>query len=219
MVKSEDKERVFVYGASGHAKVVIDIIEKQGLHEVAFLVDDDQALKGSNFFGYDVIGGKAELLALENVPRLAFVAIGNNQIRSRVANWLSVNNFDLISAIHPKSIVGRNVSIGAGSVIMAGAVINSDTRIGQNVIVNTCASVDHDCQIADGVHLAPGSTLCGSAKVGDGSFICAGATVAPNLSIGKRVTVGAGATVIKNIEDDLTVVGVPAAGLGKVGVD
>lgn len=203
-------KKIFVFGASGHAKVVIDIIEREGLHEIAFLVDDDPALKGSDFFGYRVIGGKQELLHAEEQIPIAIVAIGSNTARLNVANWLRANGYSLVSAIHPAARIGRDAIWGDGTVVMAGAVINPSVRIGDVSIINTGANIDHDCSIGNGVHIAPGSTLCGSVSVGDGSFICAGATIIPNLALGKNVIVGAGSTVISNLENDVTAVGSPA---------
>lgn len=206
----EIEEKIFIFGASGHAKVVIDVVEQQGTSTIAFLVDDNPLLKDADFFGYHVIGGKSELLAMKNPPKRVIVAIGSNKARSAVADWLARNGFELVSAIHPAAKLGRGVLIGSGTVIMAGAVINSDTTIGKNVIVNTRASIDHDCTIGDNVHLAPGSTLCGSVNVGENSFVCAGATIIPNLAIGKSVTVGAGSVVIRDVPDATTVAGIPA---------
>lgn len=205
------REKIFVFGAGGHAKVVIDVIERQGLYEIVFLVDDDPALKGREFFGYPIIGGKDELLALPKRPSHGIVAIGINRVRSMISDWLVDKRFCLVTAVHPSAQVGRGVVIGVGTVVMAGAVVNSDACIGDNVIVNTCSSIDHDCIIGNCVHLAPGSTLCGSVTIGRGSFVCAGASIIPNLVIGNNVTVGAGATVIRNVPDHVTVVGSPAS--------
>ncbi|MGE0918627.1 acetyltransferase [Trichlorobacter lovleyi] len=202
------KEKIFVFGASGHAKVVIDIIERQGLYEIVFLADDDPGLKGTVVYGYQVIGGKDDLLT--NAIERGIVAIGSNQSRRSVSLWLTDNGFELASAVHPTAQLARGVTIGAGSVIMAGAVINADSRIGDNVIVNTRSSIDHDCVVGNFTHIAPGATLCGTVQIGEGSFICAGATVIPNLTIGSFVTVGAGAVVVHNILDGVTVAGIPA---------
>ena len=208
------KEKIFVFGASGHAKVVIDIIEQQGLYEIAFLADDNPKLKGTTLYGYPVIGGKTELF--ESDVKRGIVAIGSNKARQAVSSWLTANGFDRINATHPSAYIARGVTIAAGTVIMAGVVINSDSVIGHDVIVNTRASIDHDCTIGDGTHIAPGATLCGTVSVGEGSFVCAGVTVIPNLTIGRNVTVGAGATVIDNISDNLIVAGTPAKILNKI---
>jgi len=209
------KDKIFIYGASGHAKVVIDIIEKQGLYDIAFLVDDDLSLQGTDFFGYPVAGGKDDLLTLADAPQKAIVAIGSNSARCKVSAWLSDNSIEKVSAIHPSAQLSRGVQIGVGSVVMAGVCINAVTVVGEDVIVNTRASVDHDCVIGNGVHLAPGSTLCGTVTVGAQSFFSAGATIIPNLIIGSDVIVGAGSTVIKDVPDGVTVVGSPAMPLSK----
>lgn len=210
MNKQAELDKIFVFGASGHAKVVIDIIERQGLYSIMFLVDDDPCLKDSEFYGYRVIGGKHELLEARDHICCGIVAIGSNQARIAVADWLADNQFRLVSAIHPMAQLGRGVTVADGTAIMAGAMINSDSRIGRNVIVNTRTSIDHDCTIEDGVHIAPGATLCGTVKIGYGSFVCAGATIIPNMTIGHNVIVGAGSTVIRDVPDCTLVAGSPA---------
>lgn len=202
------KEKIFVFGAGGHAKVVVDIIERQGLYEVAFLVDDRPEMKGAVVYGCQVIGGREELI--DSGVRRGIVAIGSNSVRCSIAGWLAGEGMELVSALHPSAQLARGVTIGSGSVVMAGAVVNSDASIGYDVIINTGATVDHDCSIGDGAHIAPGATLCGTVTVGAGTFICAGATVIPNLTIGKGVVVGAGSTVIGNVPDGTTVAGTPA---------
>ncbi|PLX87857.1 MAG: serine acetyltransferase [Desulfuromonas sp.] len=207
-------EQIFIYGASGHAKVVIDIIERQGLYRVAFLVDDDPALWGLDFFGYPVIGGRTELMNHVAPPRKAVVAIGANATRLRVADWLCEQGFELVSAVHPSAQVSRGVSIGTGTVVMANAVVNAETRIGDNVIINTGATVDHDCVLDDGVHVSPGANLAGEVSIGSGSWIGIGAVVRQQISIGRETTVAAGAAVVRDVADGVTVAGVPAAPLG-----
>lgn len=203
-----EREAIFVFGASGHARVVIDVIEREGRYRIAFIADDDTALKGSELYGYPVIGGKEELAAA-GVGR-GIVAIGSNTARAGVAEWLTASGVQLVRAQHPSAQIGRDVEIGPGTVVMAAAVVNPGSRIGDNVIVNTRASVDHDCRIGSGVHIAPGAVLCGNVAVGEGSFICAGATVIPNITVGRHVVVGAGSTVLEGIPDYCTAVGVPA---------
>jgi sugar O-acyltransferase (sialic acid O-acetyltransferase NeuD family) len=199
---------MFVFGASGHAKVVIDIIEKQGAYRIAFLADDDAGLKGTLMYGYRIIGGRNELRASQ--IRQGIIAIGSNRGRDRVAAWLASYGCELVSAIHPSAQIGRGVCMGFGSVVMAGAIINSDTGIGSNAVVNTRASIDHDCIIEDVVHIAPGATLCGNVYIGSGSIIGAGATILPNLRIGSNTIVGAGSTVTGDLPSNCTAVGTPA---------
>jgi len=212
------REKIFIYGASGHAKVVIDLLERQGRVDIAFLVDDDPALAGRDFFGYKVIGGWRELLDGRFADlRAAIVAIGDNHIRGRLAGRLLAGGYRLDAAIHPAASLGRGVTVGHGTVVMAGAVVNADAVIGANVIVNTGAIVDHDCRIGAGVHLGPGAVLCGNVAVGEATLVGAGATILPNLTIGAGATIGAGSTVIDNLPDGVTVAGTPARSLQSCG--
>ena len=209
------KEKLVVFGAGGHAKVVIDIIEQQGIYEIAGLLDDDLKHQGKRFFGYPVLGTRADLPALFSAQlRHAIVTIGDNASRAAVAAHLDQHGWRFASAVHPRASVGRGVKIGPGSVVMAGCVVNADAYLGGQVIVNTGATVDHDCRIEDAVHLAPGCHLCGGVRVGQGSLIGAGSTVIPGVNIGRNVIVGAGSTVIRDVADAMTVSGSPARPLG-----
>ena len=206
------QQKIFLYGASGHAKVVLDAMEKQGMYKVICLFDDDPTLNQRKVFGYIVQGGRQQLLCFgeQFEIKVGFVAIGNNDVRARIAEWLRQAGYKLATVVHPAAQIGRGVSLGEGVVVMAGAVINSDTVVGDNVIINTGATIDHDCLIAAATHVAPGATLCGNVKIGEGSLIGAGSTIIPGVKIGKHVTVGAGSTVIRDIPDTMLVTGTPA---------
>jgi len=205
------KEKLLVFGAGGHAKVVIDIIEQQGVYEIAGLLDDDLKHKGGSFFGYSVLGTRADLPALISAElRHAIVTIGDNASRAAVAAHLDQHGWRFASAIHPRASIGRGVNIGPGCVVMAGCVVNADATLGAQVIVNTGATVDHDCRIEDAVHIAPGCHLCGGVSVGQGSLVGAGTTVTPGVRLGRKVIVGAGSTVIRDIADEAKVSGSPA---------
>lgn len=205
------KDKLVVFGAGGHAKVVIDIIEQQADYEIAGLLDDDPRHRGSRFFGYPVLGTRADLPALFSAGlHHAIVTIGDNASRAAVAALLHRDGWQFASAVHPRASVGRGVKIGPGSVVMAGCVVNADACIGAQVIVNTGATVDHDCRIEDAVHIAPGCHLCGGVSVGQGSLLGAGSTVTPGVRIGSRVIVRAGSTVLRDVADEARVSGVPA---------
>ncbi|OEK01619.1 acetyltransferase [Roseivirga sp. 4D4] len=192
---------MILFGASGHAKVIIDILEKQGV-EVGFLVDANPEIKSLQ--SYRVINESeidSYLLDQEII-----ISIGDNKIRKELSEQLK-SEFGW--AVHPSSILGDDVTIGQGTVIMAAAVVNSSTEIGNHAIINTACSIDHDCSIADYVHISPNATLCGTVTVGEGTHIGAGATIAPNLSIGEWATIGAGTVIIKDVPDRAVVVGNP----------
>ncbi len=197
--ESSKKSRLIIIGASGHGKVVADIALLNGYKDIVFL-DDDESKKECG--GFPVVGNTCEA---QNLIGDKIVAIGNAAVRKRIQNTI-----EAVTLIHPNAVIGRNVEIGDGTVVMAGAVINTYAKIGKGCIINTAASVDHDCIIGDYVHVAVGAHICGTVSVGNGTWIGAGATVSNNVSICGDVMIGAGALVIEDLGKIGTYVGVPA---------
>ncbi|MEA9997375.1 acetyltransferase [Pseudomonas sp. 10B1] len=206
--------RLAILGASGHGKVVADTAESCGWQSVIFFDDAWPSLTRNG--PWPVAGNTYDLIRKLKDYDGVIVAIGSNPIRlAKVHELLSVGA-PLISLLHPTSTVSRHVSIGKGSVVLAGAVINIDTRVGVGAIINTACSIDHDCILADGVHVSPGARLAGGVKVAELSWIGIGASIRQLINVGARVTVGAGAVVVHDIPDDVTAIGVPARALGSV---
>ena len=188
---------VIVIGASGHGKVIADIIKKCGDNIIGFL-DDDLSKPG-------VMGKVCECLKYNDTYFV--IAIGNNKTRKMIAEKYDINYY---TAIHPTAVIADDVTIGEGSVVMANAVINPSARIGKHCIINTAAVIEHDCVIADHVHVSPNATLCGTVTVGESAHIGASAVVRNNLNIGSNVTIGIGAAVVGDIDRSGVYVGVPA---------
>lgn len=210
-------EQLLILGAGGHAKVIIDILEKQERSRNLLVYDDNPETWGGSILGYPIVGNLQTLLKdqFNNLQAGTIIAIGDNHTRLKIARTLTQNGIKLCSAIHPSAVISREVRIGAGTVLFAGAVVNADSDIGDNVIVNTAASVDHDCIIGDGAHIAPGAVICGGVNIGEGSLIGAGSVIIPGLRIGSNVIVGAGSTVLKDLEDGAKVAGTPAKNISK----
>jgi len=191
----------YIYGASGHGSVILDIFHELKIHVDAFI---DDSKTQSEFLGLKVLRMSRSLIKGSDVT---FVAIGNNQIRKRIVESF---NFKTINALHPQSIISTSVILDSGVCVMPGSVINTNVKIGSHAIINTNASVDHDCFLSDYVHISPMATLCGNVSVGELSHIGAGSVILPNVKIGKNCIIGAGAVVIEDVPDNMIVVGNPA---------
>jgi acetyltransferase EpsM len=204
-----------IIGAGGHAKVILDILEKKRIDNICFF--DDQ--KTGDFEGYPIWGKVSDIKTIikqENYMEF-IIAIGDNTLREKIANELEPFQIKYKTAIHPSAQIGKNVFIHEGTVVMANAVINSSTIIGKHCIINTSSSVDHDCTIDDFVHISPGVNIAGGVKVGKASHIGTGASVIPQIEIGYDTTIGAGAVVINNIPSNVIAVGCPAKIIKKKG--
>ena len=138
------------------------------------------------------------------------VAIGSNPARARIGQQLQSKAGRLVSIQHPHSSVSRNVAIGDGTMVSAGAVVVTGSRIGRGVILNTGCTVDHHSQVGDYAHIAPGVHLGGEVAIGGRTLVGIGAVVLPRCRVGAGCTIGAGAVVIGDVPDGVTAVGVPA---------
>lgn len=191
---------MIIYGASGHGKVIAEILEVSGISGLVFV--DDKPV-GSTFLDYPLYHTR-ELVQLDS--HALIIAVGNNKIRKAIVGRL---NADFARAIHPSAQLSKRCQPGAGTVVMAGVAVNAATKVGRHVILNTNCSVDHDCELEDYVHISPGAALAGGVSVGEGTHIGIGASVIQGIRIGKWATIGAGAVVLKDVPDFAVVVGVP----------
>ena len=204
--------RVLIIGAGGHAQVVADILKcahdaGEGVNPIGYL-DDDSDLIGQTLLDLPVFGTLADVV---NVPHDALiVALGDNATRRRVFDHLRQSGEQFAIARHPTSIIASDVSIGEGTMICAGVIVNPGSVIGQNVILNTGCTIDHHNKIGDHVHIAPGAHLGGEVVIGTGGLVGIGAPIIPRCQIGEWAIVGASACVTKSVPAGVTVVGVPA---------
>ena len=186
--------KVIVIGASGHGKVVADIVRASGDEFLGFL-DDNPSL--------NVLGAVDDCVKYD--CEFA-IAIGNAIVRERI----SKHELRWYTAVHPSAIISPSARIGEGTVIMPNAVVNADTIIGKHCIINTSAIIEHDNRIEDFAHISVGTKLGGTVHIGRSTWVGIGSTVSNNLSICDNCVIGAGAVVIHDIVERGTYVGVPA---------
>lgn len=193
----------YLFGASGHAKVVVDVINSTN-NKIIGVFDDNQQLESFQDIPFL---GKLEKDNKVLKKGEFIIAIGNNEIRKQIVNNIKSKYF---TALHRNCFISAYSVIGKGTVVMQYASVNSNAKIGNHCILNTSSVIEHDCVIDDFAHISPNATLTGSVKVGEGTHIGSGAVIIPNIKIGKWCVIGAGSVVIEDIPDYSVVVGNPA---------
>ncbi|WP_028546020.1 acetyltransferase [Paenibacillus taiwanensis] len=200
--------KTVIIGAGGHAKVVIDILRSMPQLEIVGCIDRSNV---RTVMQLPVLGDDDLLPQLWNADvKHAFVAIGNNQIRQRLAKRATEIGFTLINAVSPYAHISESASLGSGIAIMPGAIVNAEAVIDNYAIINTSSSIDHECYIGESCHVAPGSHLSGNVHVQEGAFLGTGTTVIDGIHIGAWTVVGAGSVVVRNIPAQCLAYGVPA---------
>lgn len=205
--------RVVLLGGGGHAAVCADVLEQNGWEVLGYSAP---AVERDSEMAW--LGNDDELFGLWEMPRPAlFPAIGDNLLRRRLVERAHAQGWHIPSAVSRWAMIARTASIGAGAVVMPGAVLNAHAHLGTGSIVNSGAIVEHHVRVGPFAHIAPNATLAGRVQVGEASFVGAGAVVIPEVVIGERVIVGAGATVVRNVPDGVVVVGTPARTVRTIG--
>jgi len=212
------KENVLVFGASQHCRYTLDIIEQEDKFRIVGILDDKLPI-GQDYGGYQILGtinDLREVIKTHSVSK-GIIAIGDNFIRFKISEKIKnlSDQFAFISAVHPSVIIGKNVKIGEGTLIMAGVIVNNDTIIGEHCFLATNTSIDHDCILDNYASVSAGAAIGGSVRIGYCTAVALGANVIHGMNIGKHSVVGAGSLVVKNIGDNLVVYGVPAKEIRK----
>ena len=198
------ENKINIYGASGHAKSVINVVESAGF-QIGQVLDDNRSI--TSLLKYPVH-------APETMDTASLIfAVGNNNIRKQLAQKYTSQVPSAM--IHPSAVIALTAILDNGTVVMPNAVVNADSRIGKHCIINSGAVVEHDCVLGDYTHISPNAALAGEVTIGEGTHIGIGACVIPGINIGKWCTIGAGAVIIRDVPDGVTVVGNPGREVGR----
>lgn len=210
-MKKQKKEKIFIWGAGGQGKVVLDILRNTKNFNIVGFIDSNKKLHNKNIDGTKIFGDKDYLNILwTKGVRAGIVAVGDNEKRCQIADYLKNRKFKLINAIHPQAAIATNVSFGNNIIINAGAIISTYSVIEDNVIINTGAIIEHENIIKNGAHIASGVQLAGGLEVGEKTLVGIGATVIQYVKIGKNSVIGAGAVVLSDVGDNVMAAGIPA---------
>lgn len=197
------KKSIYIYGASGHGLVVVDIARACGYDEIIFIDD-----------------GENDYPSFEDIKRTSGIpisfGIGNNTIRAKLFEKVQNSGFEIVSLIHPSAIISSSVTIGKGTVVMPNVVVNAKATIGDGVILNSSCVIEHECIIDDFVHISPTVALAGDVKVGKFTHIGIGSNVIQGIIIGNNTVIGAGSTVVKNIDNFKKAYGNPCREIGDI---
>jgi sugar O-acyltransferase (sialic acid O-acetyltransferase NeuD family) len=204
---------VIVVGGGDQGRQVISAIEAGEGHRVVGVLD--RAIpRGTVVAGSPVLGTEDDLgtSSDQHGARAFVVAIGDNATRGGVLERLEAAcpQLSLFSVIHPAASVARDATVGAGSIVLAGAVVSNACTVGRGALLGTRSSIDHDCVVGDYASLAPGVTTGGAVRIGRATALGVGANVVHGVTIGDDTVVGAGALVLGNIPEGVVAYGVPA---------
>ncbi|SDI21208.1 transferase hexapeptide (six repeat-containing protein) [Alteribacillus persepolensis] len=150
------------------------------------------------------------------------LVIGDNVRIGSHASIYSSSSIDKDVFIADQASIRENVTIGAGTIVGRGAIVEVNTKIGRNCTIQTLGYVTAETHIEDNVFIGPCVSMSNDKYMGTqneklkGPYICNGskignnASLLPGVTVGKKSVVGAGAVVTHDVPEKSTVAGVPA---------
>ena len=192
-------KNLVIIGKGNHSKVVLEMIKE--IKDLKLILHID----GKNLNKFKKIYKKTKK------KLYCHIAIGSNYVRAMIHKKL-IKHFPKIKFISlksKKSIVSKTTSIGEGSLVMPGVIINTQSQIGKNCIINTGSIIEHDNFFDDFSSCGPGVVTGGNVKVDKFSHLGIGSVVLNNCKIGLNTIIGANSTVTKNCKKNCTYIGSP----------
>lgn len=203
------KSYLILIGAGGHAHACIDVIEQQGEFHIAGLVGMPEEIHAEHL-GYPVIGTDSDLHELAKEFQYALITVGqirSPDIRIRLYQRATELGFQLPIITAPTAHVSQHATIGAGTIVMHGAIVNAGAKVGHNCIINTRALLEHDVTVEDHCHISTGALVNGDVRIETGCFVGSGSIIKEGVKLGKRCVVGMGISVRHSQPDHTRFVG------------
>lgn len=197
------KPDIILIGAGGHAHSCIDVIEQQGKYHIAGLVGIPHEMRDKHF-GYEVIATDDDLPQLVKEYGYALISLGqilSPGSRIRLYQQAISLGFQLPLIVAPMAYVSPHATLGLGTIVMHGAIVNAGVRVGDNCIINNRVLLEHDTTVEDHCHISTGAILNGGVTIEAGSFVGSGTVIKEGVNIGKDCVIGMGLSVRHNQVD------------------
>lgn len=169
--------RLPIYGSSDFAQTAIEFVQACG-HEPVNSADDMRHVPE--------ILGSPEAVARSRPPGDYGIALAIcYSMAGRWAAWqrACAAGYEALALIRPRAHVADSAHVSAGTMAMAGAVVDVPAKVDEASVLRTGVCVDHDTSIGANCFLSPNATVCGSALLGPNSFVGAGAAIADRREV------------------------------------
>jgi acetyltransferase EpsM len=198
-----------VVGGGEHARVVAETAVAAGF-EVLGYVAPEPAEAMTQVLGIPWLGTDGSLESGEALAVLGLGAVRVDDSRQRLVDRLGLPLAEWAIVVHPTAWVSPGAVLGAGTVVMAGALVQNRARIGAHCVINTGAIIEHDVDAGDFSIFGPGAVIGGGATIHAGALVGLGAQVRDHRVVGASALVAMGSVVVRDVAPGERVAGVPA---------
>ena len=207
--------KLVIFGSGDHARIIFSEIIKLKKFELIGFIDDfkkkGELITSFNKKKYYNLGTIKQVINKRN-KFTGIVGVNLNFVRKKIVNDIKNINkdFKFQKIISKNAYIGPNVTIGEGTLVVSGSIINIGTKIGKHCILNTSSSIDHDNRFDDFSSTGPGVITGGNVIVGEKSYLGMGCIIKNKINISKDTIIGFGSLVNKNCNQNSVYWGSPA---------
>ncbi len=202
-------ERILIIGGGDGAVQILDVLAKTPHQRAVAIVDDNPTLVGRTIDGVPVVGGIvmdeiAALFERREVDKAVISISTLIPLRARLYEQLQARGVCFANIIHPSAVIGSNVALGEGNVIMAFCHIGACAALGNNNFLSAYCSIEHHATMGNHCSFGPAVVTSSRVQFGDRVRCGTGIFVEPKLSIGSDAIIGSGCIIREDIPEATT---------------
>ncbi len=199
--------RLFIYGAGGLGREVLELSRQTGNYSEISFLDDYCTLPTVNGATVHTL----EALMRQGLPAnsRAVVATGEPQLLRKLIADLEKNGISLESVVHPSVYVPDSTQVQPGVIVQDRVFLAPNVKIGKGSCIYYSTALGHDVAIGAYSHISMGCMIAGNVTIGTGTYIGAGTVIRNQVTIGKNCIIGMGSLVTKDIPDNVVAYGSP----------
>lgn len=194
-------KKILLAGNAITAEILCAYLKQDARYEVVGFTVDDEFVAQGGIAGYRTVGLSEAPGAFLSGTHSVIMAMGYNDLnrtRETMFYRLKAMGYAVETYIHPDARVYTDHSVGEGSVVLPGAVVEPRARVGANTMVWSNVTLAHHSSVDDHCWVAAGTVVSGQAKVLRNTFLGVSCTVVNAVTVGEFNVVGAGALITRD---------------------
>lgn len=204
-----EPRKLLIAGCEGHASTCRALIDPESFMFIGYILENGAEAKpdieGKVFYDSQI----PELVKDGYVFHCGIGHIKSSQARRKVMTAINSSNGMLINLISSASLVLTRIKDDQGLTICANAYVGPNSSLGFGTIINTGAIIEHGVSVESYCHISTGAILNGDVRVGSGSFVGSGVVVKEGIKIGNDAIIQAGCFVRKDVKSGEVLLNVP----------
>jgi sugar O-acyltransferase (sialic acid O-acetyltransferase NeuD family) len=191
---------VIIVGNSITAQVLYSLIKEDDRYKVECFAADEKFISSNKFLNLKIIDINeiSKLYDMSEVKIILAVGYNNiNQDREALFKRLLGLGFSIETYIHKNASVHAD-RIGAGCIILPGAVVDPCCKIGSNSVIWSNVVCAHHSDVGNNCWLATGAILSGESTIKKNTFLGVSSIILNKVIVAEYNIIGAGAMIMKN---------------------